>query len=290
LLLSGQHSHPPSRFNGPQTTHRWLDMDESLSSCLGEPKLEVGWFSTNQLHDPPATAVNLPTPHLSLSLSLSLTHTHKHTQEGQPIWCLEFRVKFYVDGSVTRPWSRRARYLLFMQLREDLALGRYASTAISRSLTKRGLQWYLSLIWRASSTIPRQLDCHPRCQRATGRACRTCTPRTCVTLALAVDKTALLTDPSLHALALHGQVLCGPWDAEEHAARDYLVAVGLTHSSLGDEAVLVADHHRRCRLVLGNDWPSSPKARSDKEQMHIEAKPRPTTHTAHCFAPSHTAP
>lgn len=148
----------PSHFNGPQTTHRWLDMDESLSSCLGEPKVEVGWFSTDQLQDPPAsTFFNLPTPH---------THPISHAQEGQPTWCLEFRVKFYVDGSVTRPWSRRARYLLFLQLREDLALGRCAHTAVSRSPTKWGQQCYFSLMWPASfiffSSIIffSQLDCH----------------------------------------------------------------------------------------------------------------------------------
>lgn len=39
-------------------------------------------------------------------------------------WHLEFRTKFYVDASVTRAWGRQALHLLFLQLREDLAIGR----------------------------------------------------------------------------------------------------------------------------------------------------------------------
>lgn len=60
-------------------------------------------------------------------------------------------------------------------------------------------------------------------------------------------------------------MICGPWDAEEHALRDYVVRAGLSSSALGDEAALICEHHRRARCVV-----RFPDALCNKKRVGLE--------------------
>jgi len=53
----------------------------------------------------------------------------------------------------------------------------------------------------------------------------------------------------LAGLAAH--VICGPWDADKHASRDYLAAAGLCATARGDNSALICEHHRQARSVVG---------------------------------------
>lgn len=83
-------SSPPVFSSTSQTHRQWLLLDESVQQQLGDPVVD-------------------------------------EMNDDVVVWEMEFRIKFYVGRSVTDTWDDYARYLFFLQLRDDVSQGKYVS-------------------------------------------------------------------------------------------------------------------------------------------------------------------